>query len=285
MSLRFLKKQSFVPTLMLLWAAFTISSSTADDKPLLRIAADPNNLPFSNERLEGFENKIASIIANEMGADIQYIWHAQRRGFFRETLKEGRCDLVMSVPAGFDMALTTRPYYRSSYVFVYPRGKELSLSSLDDPRLRSERVGIQLVGNDGVDTPPAHALARRGIVTNVVGFTLYGDYREENPPARIVESVAKGDVDIAVVWGPLAGYFAKKSSVPLEIVPVTPASDPPLRYAFNIAMGVRKQDKALRARLNEILDRKQHEIDAILADYGVPCLPVEKRGERTERRD
>jgi quinoprotein dehydrogenase-associated probable ABC transporter substrate-binding protein len=272
MSSRFLKRQPFVLGLLLLWAGFIIANASAAEKPLLRIAADPNNLPFSNERLEGFENKIASIIANEMGADIQYIWHAQRRGFFRETLKEGRCDLVMSVPAGFDLALTTRPYYRSSYVFVYPRGKELSLSSLDDPRLRSERIGIQLVGNDGVDTPPAHALARRGIVTNVVGFTLYGDYREENPPARIVESVAKGDVDIAVVWGPLAGYFAKKSSVPLEIVPVTPASDPPLRYAFNIAMGVRKQDKALRAKLNEILDRKQHEIDTILADYGVPCL-------------
>ena len=270
---------------LVLLIAFTISNSFAGGKPILRIAADPNILPFSYERLEGFENKIATLVANELGADVQYVWHAQRRGFFRETLKAGRCDLVMSVPAGFDMALTTRPYYRSSYVFVYPRGKEASLSSLDDPRLRSARVGIQLVGNAGVDTPPAHALARRGIITNVVGLTLYCDYREENPPARIVESVARGDLDIAVVWGPMAGYFARKSSVPLEIIPVTPDSDPPLRYAFNIAMGVRKKDKALREQLNEILDRKQHEIDAILADYGVPCLPVEKHAERAERRD
>jgi mxaJ protein len=254
--------------------AFTSLNPRAWDRPVLRIAADPNNLPFSNERLEGFENKIAALVGKELGAEIQYEWRAQRRGFFRETLKSGICDLVMSAPAGFDMALTTTPYYRSTYVFVSAKTQPL-ITSLDDPLLHSLRVGVQLIGDDGFDTPPAHALAKRGIVTNVVGFTLYGDYREQNPPARIVEAVASGEVDIALVWGPLAGYFANKSTLPLRVLPIIPAVDPPLRYAFSIAMAVRRKDPALRDRLNEVIDRRRGEIDAILAQYGVPCLPIE----------
>lgn len=274
MSSRFLK---FVRLLSFLTLIAT--SAFAEDKPLLRIAADPNNLPFSNERLEGFENKIAAMVAADLGREIRYTWRAQRRGFFRETLKSGDCDLVMSVPAGFDMALTTKPYYRSSYVFVYPVRK--TVSSLDDPFLRQAKVGIQLVGADGMDTPPAHALARRGIITNIVGFTLYGDYAEENPPARIVESVAQGTIDVGLVWGPLAGYFAKKASVPLGLSPLLPVSEPPLRYAFSISMGVRKKDQALRDRLNEIISARQKEIDAILRDFSVPCLPLEPKETKT----
>ncbi|MFL6538414.1 MAG: substrate-binding domain-containing protein [Chthoniobacterales bacterium] len=242
-------------------------------KRIIRITADPNNLPFSNDKREGFENKIAELIANELGADIQYSWRAQRRGFFRETLKEDRADLVLGVPAHFEMALPTSPYYRSSYVFVYRKDRNLNLHSLDDPSLHKLKIGVQLTGNDETNTPPAHALAHRGIVDNVFGYTLYGDYREPNPPARIIEAVVKGEIDVAVVWGPLGGYFAKKESVPLEVVPVSPATDPNLPFTFSIAMGVRKQDKQLHDEIDAVLQRKHEEIDAILNEYGVPRVP------------
>src|SRR3954470_24124921 len=184
-------------------------------KRILRVTADPNNLPFSNERREGFENKIAELIAKELDAELQYSWRAQRRGFFRETLKENRADLVLGVPAHFDMALTTAPYYRSSYAFVYRKDRGLDLHSLDDPALKKLKIGVQMIGNDGCNTPPAHALANRGIINNVVDYTVYGDYTQENPPARIIDAVANGEIDVAIVWGPLGGYFAHKEQVPL----------------------------------------------------------------------
>ncbi|MFL6520146.1 MAG: substrate-binding domain-containing protein [Chthoniobacterales bacterium] len=246
-----------------------VADATAN-KRVLRVTSDPNNLPFSNEKREGFENKLAELIAKELGAELRYSWRAQRRGFFRETLKEDRADLVLGVPAHFDMALTTAPYYRSSYVFVYRKDRNLGLHSLDDPALHKLKIGVQMIGNDETNTPPAHALAHRGIVDNVVGYTLYGDYRDPNPPARIVDAVVRGDVDVAVVWGPLAGYFAKQASVPLEVVPVSPAADPNLPFTFSIAMGVRKSDKPLRDEIDAVLQRKQKEINAILDEYGVP---------------
>lgn len=239
-------------------------------KAVLRVTADPNNLPFSNQRREGFENKIAELIASELDVNLDYSWRAQRRGFFRETLKENRADLVLGVPAHFEMALTTMPYYRSSYVFVYRKDRGLDLHSLDDPALRKLKIGVQLIGSDGVNTPPAHALANRGIIDNVFGYTVYGDYSQDNPPARIVEAVAKGEIDVAIVWGPVGGYFAGKQKVPLVVAPVSPAADPHLPFTFSIAIGVRKEDKDLRNEINEILARKKPQIEAILDQYGVP---------------
>ncbi len=245
----------------------------ANAKRILRITSDPNNLPFSNEKREGFENKIAELVAKELGAEIQYSWRAQRRGFFRETLKENRADLVLGVPAHFDMALTTQPYYRSSYAFVYRKDRNLHIGSLDDPQLRKLKIGVEMIGNDGRNTPPAHALGDRGIIDNVVGYTVYGDYSQANPPARVIDAVARGDIDVAIAWGPLAGYFAKRAGVPLEVVPVTPAADPNLPFTFAIAMGVRKGDKQLQNELNAALARKRAEIDKILDEYGVPRVP------------
>jgi mxaJ protein len=242
-------------------------------KRVLRVTADPNNLPFSNEKREGFENRIAELIAKELNATLQYSWRAQRRGFFRETLKEDRADLVLGVPARFEMALPTSPYYRSSYVFVYRKDRNLDIHSLNDPQLHQLKIGVQMVGNDETNTPPAHALAHRGIIDNVRGYTVYGDYREPNPPARIIDAVVNGEIDVAVVWGPLGGYFAKKQSIPLNVVPVSPAADPNLPFTFSIAMGVRKSDKALRDQIDSILQRKRGEIDAILDAYGVPRVP------------
>jgi mxaJ protein len=254
-----------------LHAATARSSNAVHAVRLLRVCADPNNLPFSNAHGEGFENKLADLVASEMGATVQYEWWAQRRGFFRNTLKAGRCDVVMGVPTSFEMTLTTHPYYRSTYVFVTKRQSSIRVRTFDDPVLRRVRVGVQLAGDDYANAPPAHALTKRGIVQNVRGYTLYGDYREPNPPARIVDAVAHGDVDIAVVWGPLAGYFATREPVPLRIVPVSPQIDLPfLPFVFDISMGVRREDKALRDEIDGILTRRRASIDSVLTHYGVP---------------
>jgi mxaJ protein len=240
-------------------------------KKVLRVSADPNNLPFTNDRLEGFENKLADLLAEELGVEVEYTWRAQRRGFFRQALKEGECDVVLGVPVGFDMATATAPYYRSGYCFVSRRDRPLNVSSFDDAVLKGLKIGVQLVGDDGANTPPAHALAERGLIDNVVGFTVYGDYAEPNPSARIVEAVAKGGVDVAVVWGPTAGYFAKKAPVPLDVAPVKPAVDASgLPFTFGIALGVRRGNTEFRDLLDGILKKRKADIDRILDEYRVP---------------
>jgi mxaJ protein len=254
-------------------AAMLLCASVAlADEPLtLKIAADPNNLPFTNDRLEGFENKIAEVIAQDLHAKIEYTWHAQRRGFFRETMKQGGCDIVLGVPKEFDRALPTAPYYRSGYVFVSREDRNLFISSFDDPALRSLKVGVLLIGDDNANTPPAHALASRGIVTNLVGFSIYGDYKEQNPPARIIEAVAQKQIDVAIVWGPLAGYFADKQNAPMRITPLLQETDKDgLRFAFDICIGVKKHNEDLRDKINEVLAKRKGEIEAILDSYHVP---------------
>ena len=245
----------------------------------LRVCADPNNLPFSNQKREGFENRLAEIVAAELHARVAYTWWAQRRGFVRNTVKAGACDVLMGVPVGFDMTLVTKPYYRSSYVFVSRRGDHVHVRSLDDPVLRRVRVGVQLVGNDGQNTPPAHALAARGVIANVVGYTLYGNYVDPNPPARIIEAVARGDIDIALVWGPLAGYHAPRQSTPLVIRPVTPQIDRTrMPLAFDIGVGVSRAHPELREEINAVLKHKQAEIARLLDEYGVPRVVAPAQG-------
>jgi mxaJ protein len=237
----------------------------------LRVCADPNNLPFSNEQREGFENKIAALVAREMNVELQYTWWAQRRGFIRNTLKANECDLVIGVPSSFEMAQTTSPYYRSTYVFVSRKSRNLNIASFDDPILRKLKVGVQMIGDDFANTPPAHALSNRNIIRNVRGYTVYGDYAQANPPARIIDAVAKGEVDVAIVWGPLAGYFAKREKVALEVTPVSPEIDLPyLPFVFDISMGVRRGDDAFREELEQILARRRSEIESILDEYNVP---------------
>ncbi len=249
----------------------TLLGCGSPSKRELRVCADPNNLPFSNQRQEGFENRLATLIAGELGASVRYTWWPQRRGFLRNTLLADSCDVVMGVPPGTERVQTTAPYYRSTYVFVSRRDRDLRISSLDDPALKTLRIGVQLVGDDYANTPPVHALSRRGITGNLVGFSVFGDYSQENPPARVIDAVISRDVDLAVAWGPLAGYFGKRSPVRLEIVPVLPAVDPPgLRFTFDIALAVRKADTVRLRQLQEILDRKRPDIDRILDEFGVP---------------
>jgi len=240
---------------------------------VLRVCADPNNLPFSNSRGEGFENRIAELVAADFGAQLEYTWWAQRRGFIRNTLRAGACDVVMGIPNAFELALPTRPYYRSTYVFVHRADRGIDIRSLDDPALRRLRIGVPIIGDDYANAPPAHALARRGIVQNVVGFTVYGDYSRPNPPARIIAAVTRGEIDVAIAWGPLAGYFARRQQAPLKIVPVSPEIDSlSVPFVFDISMGVRPDNPALRMELERVLDRRRAHIRRILEDYGVPLV-------------
>jgi mxaJ protein len=252
------------------------ASTTQTTKPArssLRVCADPNSLPYSNARGEGFENRLAELVAKDLGLTLEYFWWAQRRGFFRNGLMAGRCDVVMGIVTGFELALTTRPYYRSTYVVVQRRGTP-PITSLDDPALRERRIGVQLIGDDGTNSPPAHALGRRGIVDNVIGFLVYGDYTSNGPARPIIGAVEQGSVDLALVWGPLAGYYTQQARVPLDLHPLTPASDGDLALTFTVSMGVRRGDEALKQALDRVIGARQRKIDALLAGYGVPRLPL-----------
>jgi mxaJ protein len=239
-----------------------------------RVCSDPNNLPFSNRAGEGFENKIAELVARDLDERLTYTWAEQHEGFLRRTMKAGICDVVMAAPAGMDDVAETRPYYTSNYVFVSRAGDNLKLSSLTDPRLRTLKIGVHLLGDDS--TPPAAALGQQGIVNNVKGFVIYGDYAKANPAARLIEGVQDGSIDVAAAWGPLAGYFAKHSRVPLTVTPIThTAQFAPLMFRFSIAMGVRPRDAALLRRLDAVLASERAAIQTILTAYGVPLASVE----------
>jgi mxaJ protein len=237
-----------------------------------RICADPGNQPFSHRNLMGFENRIAEVLAADLGAAPSYVWWGQRQGFIRNTmnatLAAGRCDIVLGVPVGYDLVRTTAPYYRSTYVFVYPKGRR-TITSLDDPVLKKLKIGVHLLGNDYENPPPVHELGKRHIVDNVVGFNTF--YSADNPPSAIVDAVAAGTVDVAVVWGPIGGYFAARAKVPLQVTPI-PSKPGDLPFAFDIAMGVRKGNDALFTRLQQALTRHRAEIDRILHEFNVPLL-------------
>jgi mxaJ protein len=268
---------AIAPALTLILILIGSSAGRAEDAPadVLRVCADPNNLPFSNRDGAGFENKLAELVAKKLAMSVNYTWWAQRRGFIRNTLRAKECDVVMGVPAHYDPVETTKPYYRSSYVLVTRADRGLKISSLEDPALRTLKIGVHLIGNDGTNTPPAHALSELGLTANIQGFMIYGDYREPNPPARLIEAVEKGDIDVAAAWGPLAGYEANQSSVPLAVNLIDDAEHfAPLRFQFDIAMGVRKGDHALRDKLNAVIGDSKPEMDALLREYGVPLLNI-----------
>jgi mxaJ protein len=257
-----------VPILALL---LLTSGHAPRESKTLRVCADPNNLPFSNARGEGFENALVQLVASELDARVAYTWWAQRRGFTRNTLRAGLCDLIPGVPMSFELVLPTRPYYRSTYVFVHRADAPFRVRSFDDPVLKRVKVGVQFIGDDGANTPPVHALNTRGIVRNVVGFSIYGDYREPNPPARIIDAVARGAIDVAIVWGPLAGYFGPRQTVPLTITPVSPQVDLPfLPFVFDISMGVRRGDTVFKQQIEAVLQRRESTVDSILTAFGVP---------------
>src|SRR5438045_3711662 len=205
----------------------------------LRVCADPNNLPFSNTKQQGFENRIAELIARDLHAHLSYVWQRMGRGFVREYLNKSVCDLLIGIPTNYRPVLTTTPYYRSSYVFVTRRDGRMKPASLNDPSLRQMKIGVQVLEEEY--TPPGTALARRGLQNEIVGFDTTGD-----DPDSIIRAVADRKVDTAIVWGPLAGYFASKIGG-LQLTPVVPEVDPPgVPFTFAISMGVRKGNTQLR---------------------------------------
>ncbi len=231
----------------------------------LVVCADPDELPYSKQDESGFENRIAQVIADEIGARLRYVWQPLRRGVVRKTLDAGACDMLAGVPVGMDGVVTTAPYYRSGYVFVYRRDERSPIVSFDDARLRRAAIGVQLVGADRAATPAALALARRGIVANVTGFPVYG----AQPAAqRMVDAVDSGRLDIALIWGPQAGYFARHATHALAVS--LAREDGEQTTEFAIAIGVRKDAVTLRDELDRALERTHDRIGAILAEFAVP---------------
>jgi quinoprotein dehydrogenase-associated probable ABC transporter substrate-binding protein len=257
--------------LLVLAAVLVSGAAVAADSPgELRVCADPDNLPFSNRRLEGFENQIATMIARDLNVPVQYTWSPHRGAFLDKTLMAHRCDVLMGVPSGYDAVLATKPYYTSSYVFVYAKNRGLELRSFNDPVLRKVRIGLQAFGDDGANAPPVHALSRRGIVHNIAAFSMLGD--DNNSPGKIIDAVAAGEIDVAIVWGPFGGYFARRQRVALEVRPVSPSVDGPMPFTFDMSVGVRPGETAFKQRLEGALDRRRHEIRKVLEAHGVPLV-------------
>ena len=242
----------------------------------LRVCAEPDNLPFSNENGQGFENKISEILAKDLKMPLAYTWQRQRQGFIRQTLNAGRCDVVIGVPVGVERVKTTQPYYRSSYSIVTRRDRHLNLSDYADPVWKNLKIGLHTIGNDGANSPPAHALAFHNLGGNVVGYSMWGGADEKDPQGKVVKAVADGKIDVAIVWGPFAGYFAKPygSRLVLKQAPIeTGLSDQP--FAWDIVMAVRKDDEDLKAKLDDSIRRQSGKIQRILRNYGVPLLTID----------
>ena len=254
---------------------FTLLCATSLHATELRVCADPNNLPFSNDKQQGFENRIADLFAKDLGMKLTYFWFPQRSAFFRKTLNAGACDVVMGVPAGIDEASSTHPYYRSTYVFISRRNRNLRITSLDDPRLRTARIGVHVLGEQDDSLPPVHALISRGVVSNLIGFSIFGNLYEQNPSADLIKAVEDGKVDLAIAWGPLAGYFCRHSPVPLDITPIPDdPANPSLPFHFDIGVGVRAGDHSLKNLIDGELIRRQKDIQLILVQYGIPQLAL-----------
>jgi mxaJ protein len=244
-----------------------ISIAAVGQRRELRVCADPNNLPFSNTKQQGFENRIADLLAKDLNAHLTYVWQRMGRGFVREYLNKSECDLLIGIPSNYRPVLTTSPYYRSTYVFVSRRSANLDVTSFNSPELHGMKIGIQVLEEEY--TPPGEALARRGLQSAIVGYDTTDDAES------IVRAVAEKQVGIAVVWGPLAGYFAQKYHGDLVLTPVEPQVDPPgLPFTFAISMGVKKSNVELRDELDRFLAHRQNEIRKILTQYGVPQLPL-----------
>jgi mxaJ protein len=244
--------------------AYAASLTTvATQSKSLRVCGDPDNLPYSNEKLAGFENKIADIVAADLGAAVKYAWWPHQRGLVKNTLDAGTCDVIFGVPEGLETVLGTKPYFRSSYVIAYRKGGGHAVASLDAPELKQLRIGVY------ANTPVEESLARRSLLDHLTAYSLFFDPQgDRDRPAQLLDDLIAGKVDVAIPWGPLAGYYAKKLNAPIEFVALPDEVGVPL--SFSMGMGVKKGNRDLKSQLDAAIDHRQSEIRAVLEEYGVP---------------
>ena len=236
------------------------------DRTALRVCADPANMPFSNDKGEGFENKIAEIVAAELKVPVEYTWFPQATGFIRQTLFAKRCDVVIGYAQGDELVLNTNHYYRSTYALVYRAGSGLDgVDSLADPRLKDRRIGVV------AGTPPGSIMARLGLIERAKPYPLMVDRRHDSPGERMIDDIRSGDIDAGVLWGPIAGYFAAKGGDRLVVVPLLKEAGAP-RMAYRITFGVRNLEDDWKRQLNVVIAKRQGDIDAVLLQFGVPLL-------------
>jgi|SRR5262245_50906592 len=236
------------------------------DPKVLRVCADPHNMPFSNESREGFENKVADLVAKKLDKNLAYTWFPQSVGFIRNTLAAHRCDVIMGFPQGGELAQSTNPYYRTAYALVFRHGNGLDgVEKLTDERLKERRIGIV------AGTPPATYLAMNGLLGKAKGYPLVVDTRVDSAGEAMIKDLAAGEIDVGVLWGPMAGYHARGLGADVAVVPLTKETGGP-RLAYRIAMGVRPADQEWKRQLDRLIRESQAEINGILLSYGVPLL-------------
>lgn len=259
-------RAALLPVLLLTPTGGTAQTAELVDPSALRVCADPANMPFSNKDGEGFENKVAEVIAGDLGVPVVYTWFPQATGFIRNTLRARKCDVVMGYAQGHELVQNTNHYYRSAYVLLYREGSDLAgVEELADPRLQGRRIGV-IAG-----TPPATNLAINGLIGKAKPFHLMVDRRFYSPAEEMIGEIADGTLDAGLLWGPIGGYYAKQSKAPITVVPLLKEKAGP-RMAYRITFGIRPQEPNWKHKLNELIARHQDEINAILNDYGVPIL-------------
>jgi quinoprotein dehydrogenase-associated probable ABC transporter substrate-binding protein len=236
----------------------------------LRVCADPNNLPFSNQQGEGFENKIADVLGAELKLPVSYVWFPQTAGFVRNTLRARKCDLVLGAVSGNDLMETTNPYYHSGYVVVSRAEADLTATSLADPAFRDLRIGIIAA------TPPTDLLLRHDLMAHVTSYALAVDTRYESPARELIQAILDRQLDVGLIWGPIAGYYAHHDNLPLRVVPLAGEPGAP-RLDYRIAMGVRANEPEWRRTINAAAEKRKTDITRILLDYGVPLLDEQNR--------
>jgi mxaJ protein len=261
---------------LLAFSIFCFVPATMAQRPTLHVCADPDNLPFSDIHESGFENRLAQMIGNYLHDDIQFVWQRMGRGFVREFIDKGKCDLVVGIPATYRPLLTTQPYYRSSFVFVTQKSAKYQPTSLDDSNLKKHRIGVEALEEEY--TPPAEALSRRGLQTQLFGIYAVGSHSSD-----LAKAVSRNEVDFAIMWGPTAGYIAKHASQNLTITPVQPESDGSLPFTFAIAMGVSKKNNDLKAKLDQFIEADRSDIQKLLDSYGVPQLSLSETARQAGR--
>lgn len=241
------------------------------DPKVLRICADPRNLPFSNDKGEGFENKIGELFAEKLQKKLDYMYFPQATGFVRVTLGSHRCDVIMGFPQGDDLAQGTNPYYRTAYAIVAKPGSGLDeVTTLEDERLKGKHIGIV------AGTPPATNMAINGLMGNAKPYPLMIDTRYDSSAEAMMNDLEKGEIDAGILWGPMAGFYAKKANPPLHITPLVKETTGP-KLVYRIGMGVRGSDQNWKRQLNRLIQENQPAINKILLDFGVPLLDENDR--------